>query len=97
MLGAKNNSGGVKIPSKIDFNNQGKSVEVIEEKQNENKLSYGYSSGKYDSPKNIPKNNPKYDPKNVPRSVSFSGIACAFNGVDEVSSGKSAPLALYVG
>ena len=83
----------MKIPSKIDFSNHGKSAEVIEEKENKNKSLYGYSSGKYDSPKNIP----KYDPKNVPRSASFSGVACSFNGVEEVSMGKGAPLALYVG
>ena len=101
ISGFHSNAVGVKIPSKIvNDNNYGIKSEENEEKHNDknekknySKLSNGVSPNKYNSPKNVP----KYDPKNVPRNVSFSGIACAFNGVEETSQGKGAPLALYVG
>ena len=65
------------------------------------------------SPKNDQKNGSKNDqktsnshsnsnsklkpPTSSLKNVTFSGIACAFNGIEECSPGKIAPLALYVG
>jgi hypothetical protein len=57
-----------------------------ESKSTKNGNSFGFSPSKYLSPAPTPTKN-----------VSFSGIACEVNGVEESAAGKGPPLALYVG
>ena len=74
-----------------------------------NSLKISPKNDQKNSSKNGPKNDQKTSnshsnsnsklkpPTHTLKNVTFSGIACAFNGIEECSPGKIAPLALYVG
>jgi hypothetical protein len=89
FLDEKSPGVGVKIPSKIPPNNGKNNFQEAKEdtKNTKNGNSFGFTTSKY-----LSTNTPT-----PTKNVSFSGIACEVNGVEESAAGKGPPLALYIG
>ena len=86
--GDRNSGNGIKIPSKNPYNSpdmNNRNEKNVELENDHSRSVFGF----------LPSNFLPSSPAKL--NVSFSGIACGGNGVEELMDGKGAPSALYVG